>query len=162
MARFLVAVFAFMLAAIAAVSFRSQRDAYRRDAIGLQVSSDAACEQLAQEIDDIGLRLDDPQYPIGTDAGGPGFVELRSGLGLREDGTLTSARTYSWNREYLACGANRAWSTVEMSDDAKLFADEKIHAGYAKGPALVTLLHDMSARVRAVKARPFRHASNAR
>ena len=73
-----------------------------------------------------------------------------------------SARTYSWDREYRACGANRDWSTNEMSDDAKLFADKKIEAGYAKGPALSAILKELSARVRAVKARPFRHESKSR
>ena len=163
MARFLVAVAAFILAAVAAVSFRSQRDAYREDAIDAERTIDSACEQLAFEIDEVDQRLNDVEHPIGTDAGGPGFAQLRASLGLREDGTLESSRTYSWYREYLTCGANRDGSSKEMSDDAQAFRDQRTTAAFsARGPALSAALHDLSARVRAVKARPFHHATRTR
>ena len=86
----------------------------------------------------------------------PGFATLHDMEGLKADGTLAFARTQSWYRQYLDCGTYRAWSSREQSDDAQAFGAMQQRVLYERGRALQKTLREMEARVRSVRARPFR------
>ena len=158
---YLLALSLVALAAVSVYAFNAsrERDAYRSDLRADEITVDFQCMQLAAEIDEIVGRLADVDSGPGTDAS-TGFVQRDESLGLRQDRSLAMSRTYSWLREYLACGFTRAWASLdEQSNDADVFAKRRISILSSRDAQLVATLRQMSDQIVALRARPFQHGA---